>query len=211
MSKSSRDGGYSLVEVLLASAILLVITVSILPLFSRSLQSNLTGGRASQMATFTAHDIEGANQRFVDHPAWNLGTDTCEGALDPCLKISTNYFSVEDEATIGDEEWEPDTSGGGLFLWERTTNLRKYTYADILPGNIDLGSGTAVVPLGDGHPELFDRPLSSDTGAAGNSVHMVEYRVTVEPYKGTQISGSSTPLLDGTRQMQMTSGHFRTY
>ena len=43
------DAGFSLVEGLIAAALLLVIAVSILPLFTRALKSNLSGGRASQL------------------------------------------------------------------------------------------------------------------------------------------------------------------
>ena len=191
--RNAGQAGFSLVEMLLATALLLVIVVSVMPLFTRSLESNATGSRASIMTTFVQQDIEEVNQATVDHDDWDLTTDV--------LDLGKQYWSNGATATddqMGDEAWRDDTLGGGLILWERSTKLRKFTYADVLPGNIDV-TGSGLTPLG--HPELYDSPLADDDGLAGKSVHLVELRVTIQPHSGLPLD----------RGQQMTVGHFRAF
>ncbi len=193
------DPGFSLVEVLLASALLLVVVVSIVPLFTRSLSSNAAGGRASAMSTFAMENLEEANQGTVDHPYWEIGGTLSSATMTGnVLDFGKEYWSVAAEGQLGDEGWQEDTTGGGLFLWERSIKMRKFTYADVLPGNLDVtGSGLTAL----GHPELYDSPLGDESGPAAKTIHLLEIRVTIQPHTGL-------PLSQG---QQMTVGHYRTF
>ncbi len=189
--------GFSLVEVLLASALLLVVVVSIMPLFSRALQSNAIGGQASAMATFSMEDLEEGNQATVDHAEWKLG-GSGGTMVDDALVFAKEYWSGAAEDQLGDGGWQPDNSSGDLFLWERSAKVRKHSYADVLPGNLEVsGSGLTQV----GHPELYDVPFPNETGAKGKNLHILEIRVTIQPYTGL-------PLSQG---QQMTVGHYRAF
>ena len=180
-----RDG-FSLVEVLLAATLLLVVVVSVLPLFSNALERNAAGGRASVMTTFAMEDLEEINQGAIDHDDWDLTANV--------LDLGKEYWADAAADRMGDERWEADTLSGGPFYWERSAKIRKYLYADVTPGYIDV-EGAGIVGLG--HPELYDSPVSSD----GSGVHIVELRVTIQPRSGL-------PLSQG---QQLTVGHFRAY
>ncbi len=192
---SRRGGGaagYSLLEVLFASLLLLVVAVSILPLFTRALQSNLSGGRASNMTNFAASDIEAANQRTINHPAYDLeGQET--------VNLGRRFWNLVVDSTgrnayIGDEQWEADDTGDGVFVWERSTTVRKYSISDITP--LVQPDGTTLSALG--HPYKYDSPLTLDD----SSVHLSEFRVTIRPNQ------DNLPAATGRR---LTVGHFRAY
>lgn len=210
--RASYAAGYTLVEVLIAAALLLVIAVGVMPLFSRSIQSNLIGGRASEMAVFAVQDIEALSQKIVDHSDWKLngplGGD-CGG--ERCARLGTEFWQVpRDPAArqVGGDRWvDTETTGwrgsaapgAYIFPWRRSAEVRKYSYADILPGNLDIG-GTTLTPLG--HPELFDTPLTTDSGGAATSAHVIELRVSVDL--------NESEVLDDQNQ-RMTIGQFRVY
>ena len=186
-------GGYSLIEVLFASFLLLVVAISIIPMFTRALQSNLAGGRASAMATFAASDMEVVNQKTIDHEDYELeGTDF--------VSVATEYWNMGTDSTdnegnkyLGDEVWQDDDTTG-MILWERTTEVRKYAVSDILP--IVDTSGTTLTGYGE-NPRIFDLPLKpSEEG----SKHLVEFRVQIKPYGNVFGAGK-----------QITISHFRTY
>jgi prepilin-type N-terminal cleavage/methylation domain-containing protein len=197
--RAGGQAGFSLVEMLLATALLLVIVVSVVPLFTRSLESNATGSRASFMTVFVQQDLERVNQATVDHPYWDFGGPLTSATMSGnALDFGTEYWTSAAADRIGDEGWRSDASGAGLYLWERSAKLRKYTYADVLPGSLEVtGSGLASL----GHPELFDSPLADDDGVAGRNVHILEMRVTIQPHSGLPLD----------RGQQMTVGQFRAY
>lgn len=184
--------GYSLIEVLFASFLLLVVAISIIPMFTRALQSNLSGGRSSSMATFAASDMEAVNEKNIDHDDYALaGSDF--------ISLATEYWNMGTDPTgegntyIGDEVWQDDDTTGTI-LWERNTAVRKYAVSDILP--IVDTSGTTLVGYGV-NPRMFDLPLKpSEEG----SKHLVEFRVQIKPY--AEVFGAGR---------QITISHFRSY
>lgn len=202
-SKSSPAGGrlagqngFSLVEGLIAAALLLVIAVSVLPLFMRALESNLTGGRSSQLSTFVSGDIEGVSQEPVDQDAWDV-----KGTGDGILDLGEDFWDTGPTAPnlhLGDEKWvdtQADATGPSSLLWSRQIEVRKYSLADI---QILIGSDpTAGLVTGGVNPMLFDNPLTDDTEA-----HLAEIRVTIKEQR------DSLPAASGKR---LTIGHFRSF
>lgn len=199
-SGARREVGFSVVEVLIASALLLIIAVAILPLFTRAMESNTAGGRATIMSTYTAQDLEGNNQSTVDHPRWQLNAPG-DLDLDPAvLELATEYWTdYPADHELGDELWQDDETLAGVTLfWDRWTKVRKYTFADISQGVVSV-EGDRLVPRG--HPELFDVPLTDDVGAEEKNVHLIEFRTTIKPHR-------EVPLNFGD---QMTIAHFRSF
>jgi len=185
--------GYSLLEVLFSAALLLVISVSILPLFTRAMESNVAGGRATAMSTLVAADVETVGQTTVDHPDWNITSGVAV--------LGTQFYNagVPGSDHVGEAEWKDDHTDPGLYLWERSTAVRKYSYADVIPGTVSVGDDTTLVTRG--HPELYDQPLDDDDGADASNAHVVEFRVVINP-------DSSAAATVGQR---MTVGHYRAY
>lgn len=200
-----RQGGFSLLETLFAAVLLFVVSVSILPLFTRALQSNMAGGWSNVMSNFVGEDIEAANQMNLDHEDFDLPAG---GVLD----LGAQYWNSgaadagESNQTLGDGKWQDDTGGSGQILWMRRAKVRKYSFADIGSGTISADGSSTLVTLG--NPELFDTPLSTDDGADGYKAHLTEFRVTVQPCRNCDGSEPEQFLNVGQR---MTVSHFRAY
>lgn len=196
---SRGEAGFSLVEGLIAAALLLVIAVSVLPLFTRAMESNISGGRSSQMSTFVSADIEAVNQTLVDRDDWSV--DASGGVLD----LGTVYWdtgplfgAVGVPDKFGDERWTTDAdpnNAQGLLLWSRNTSIRKYSLSDL---QILAGTDTAEAEItAVGHPMLLDTPLTSDQNA-----HLTEVRVSIKENR------ENLPVGIGRR---ITVGHIRIF
>jgi len=169
---AGAQAGFSLIEGLIAAALLLVVAVSVLPLFVRALESNLAGGRRSQLSTFAGAELEEVNQAPVDQAAWSV-----TGQPGGVLTLDSRFWdagapSVPD--TLGDERWvDAEGDAVGLIQWQSDVTIRKYALADL---QILIGSGPGGGVVSGGlNPMLFDDPLSDDEGA-----HFIERRVTVK-------------------------------
>lgn len=190
----SPEAGFSLVEGLMAAALLLIVAVSILPLFYRALESNLFGGRRSQLATFASGDLEALNQQPVDQSAWSVSA-----APGGVLDLGTSFWedlTQTNPETLGDERWDapwtvgntPTAGPGVLTLWRSDAEVRKYALADV---QILVGAGGGVV-TGGAHPMLFDNPLTDDDGA-----HFTELRVTIKEMRDALPAASGKRITVG--------------
>ncbi len=194
---AGHESGFSLVEGLIAAALLLIIAVGVLPLFTRALESNIAGGRSSQLSTFVGADIEIVNQGPVDDDDWSIAGEP-GGVLD----LGTKYWdignlyspTVPDE--LGDEKWLDEADVGsheGPIMWGLSASVRKYSLADL---HILLGTGGVLVTEGES-PFLFDDPLTDDENA-----HIAEVRVTIREER------TGLPAATGQR---ITVGHYRAF
>lgn len=196
---SGRKGesGFSLVEGLIAAALLLVIAVSVLPVFTRALESNIAGGRSSQLSTFVSADIEAVNQMLVDRDDWSVA------ATGGVRDLGTMYWDIGPlfgaagvPDRLGDEEWIADpATAQGPVMWSRNVSVRKYSLSDlqILAGTDVAEDELAAV----GNPMLLDQPLTEDDDA-----HLVEVRVTIRENR------AALPAASGQR---ITVSHFRAF
>ncbi len=203
----SSEAGFSLIEGLVAAALLLVIAVSVLPLFTRALESNISGGRSSQLATFVNADLETVGQASVDRDDWKIG------AAPGGVRVLESYlwdigplFDTTSPSRLGDERWiaaveDPDgllepASGthDGPLMWARGTTIRKYSLSDI---RILIGAGGGLA-TGGASPYLFDSPVTADD----ENAHITEIRVTVKEQR------VALPAPNGQR---ITVGHMRSF
>lgn len=203
--RKMANGGFSLLESLFAAALLFVVAVSIIPLFTRALQSNAAGGWSNVMTNFVGENLESANQMVLDHENLDL-------PINGVLQVDAQYWnsgatdSADGDRIIGDGGWEDDPDGPGLVLWMRRASVRKYSFADISIGTISADGSDTLIPLG--NPELFDSPLTTDDGANGYKAHLTEIRVTVQPCRRCNGDEPDEFLALGQR---MTVSHFRAY
>lgn len=195
------EAGFSLLEGLFAAALLLVVAVSVLPLFMRALESNTRGGRASQVSTFATAELEEINQATIDRADWRLlGNLENVRELDTLKWITGSlYKDGSNRDKIGDGRWVPETAATeGLSLWIRDMAIRKYTFADIHTAvEVD---GVTLSTLGDAR--IFDSPLSTDDTGDLFNAHITEFRITLREDR------EALPLSAGQR---MILGHFRTF
>jgi hypothetical protein len=111
-----------LIEGVVAAAILLAISLGILPLFTRSIINNRSGFEFSEITNASKARAEELFQLPFDSPqlAINSGTE----------RIFEEYFSQRDKI------WTPGiesdaTSDGDLALLRRTTTIRQFNVNDL--------------------------------------------------------------------------------
>jgi type II secretory pathway pseudopilin PulG len=138
------DAGFTIVEALIAAAILLIIALGLLPLFSRSINDNVSGNDASQAANGSRTELE----EMLLVPFNNDRMTVPAGAQ--MAQTKEDWTSgLADKTGDQDEAWWPDPVGAGVtghgpVLWKRTSEVRQYTISDLADGSLDnpLPGGT---------------------------------------------------------------------
>jgi type II secretory pathway pseudopilin PulG len=126
------DAGFSIIEALIAAAILLIIALGLIPLFSRSISDNVSGNDATQATNGSRTEVE----ELFQMPFNNTRLVVPDGAM---LEQTKDFWTVGDPATIGDKDegWWADATGHGTVLWNRTTEVRQYSISDLDDGVLD--------------------------------------------------------------------------
>jgi Tfp pilus assembly protein PilV len=130
MTGRKREAGFSIIEVLFAGLLLLFIALGILPLFARSIVSNLEGQDSTNAANFTRSRLE----EFKAFPF-----------EDPKLAVLAGTERQFDEVYLANaKKWMDGTAApiGDWASWSRTTIVRQYLATDLelkspLPSSTD--------------------------------------------------------------------------
>jgi len=154
------EAGFSIIEALIAAAILLIIALGLLPVFSRAINDNVTGNDATQATNGSRTEVEEllqlpfGNTRLLVASGQNK-TETKDFYTRAKADPSTGAYEIGD-ATEG---WTTDASGRGPVLWNRTTTVQQYGITDLNDGKLDT-------------------PLDGSTQA--NFVHLKQIQVLIE-------------------------------
>ena len=177
--------GFTTLELLLAAVILLVVLVSIVPLFPQAMASNLSGEESTQASIHARSSLEEGLQESFNN--WQLeivaGTEL----------VTDEYWSRGDIHKFGDEEWlagQPPSQGADK--WTRTLTVRQFqmTGVDDVNGDnvIDLIFGLEDADE-DGY---FDNPLPS--GSPRWAVQMKELSVRMANRRSPGVLGVPSNL-----------------
>jgi len=154
------EAGFSIIEALIAAAILLIIALGLLPVFSRAINDNVTGNDATQATNGSRTELEELlqmpfnNQRVVV-AAGQTKAETKDFYTRAKADASTGAYEIGD-ATEG---WTADATGRGPVLWNRTTTVQQYGITDLNDGKLDT-------------------PLDGSTQA--NFVHLKQIQVQID-------------------------------
>jgi type II secretory pathway pseudopilin PulG len=169
LATARGERGMSLVEALIAMALLLLVAIGILPLFTRAMVNNAAGAESTLAANHARHRLEELGQL----PITNIALEVSTGNQ---LLTQDQYFSGQNAR--GDEEWDAAGAGTGFETWLRTTRVRQFRLLDP-PGAIDADLDGVVDGIGgledadeDGE---FDNPLGPTTDLS--SIHIREISV----------------------------------
>lgn len=130
-----RGAGFSLVEVLIAGVLLMVITLGILPLFTRAMRDNRSGAESTEVSNAARSQLEEFFQLPWDAPRLVLvGADLNAGTV----KAFGDYYS------IADDRWKPCAAAmpdcdpanctvpaGDPARWARVTCIRQFSNDDV--------------------------------------------------------------------------------
>lgn len=151
-----HEAGFSLVEVLIASVLLLFIVIGVLPLFSRSMMNNIQGNDASNVTNAAVESFETLfavpfNNDLISLPA------------------GQTLIQRQDFYSLKTNRWLTVIPAGDRAQYQRTLNLRQFSFADVAedgifdtpldggaePGNIQFKSFELEI----GNNRSIDAPL----------------------------------------------------
>lgn len=131
--RRTREAGFSMIEALIAAAILLIIALGLLPLFARAITDNSNGNDATQTTNGSRTQLEELFQVPFNNTRLVVdGVGTESESLDSWAQGLADHTGDEDEG------WWPGTpTDRGTVLWTRTTRVRQYSVSDLLDGDLD--------------------------------------------------------------------------
>lgn len=137
----SGEAGLSLLELLIAMALLAVIAIGILPMMMRSLADSNRGWEATEVSNFALSEIEDQLATPFESPTLEVGSGLTEN-----LSSQAWVEGVLDQVGDAVEGWTDDPTGKGLMLWRRNTYVRWYNVND-LDTPLDGDSDPSLVHL----------------------------------------------------------------
>lgn len=141
------EGGFSLIEAMIGAALLLLIVLGVLPLFTRAMIDNAAGADYTRTTNHARSAAENLFQLSFNDTVMTVPTTGTS-------LVAPEFYS---ELT---KRWQPNT--GTLPVgtqWLRTTTVRQYGLSDVIEDGI------------------FDRPLPGDTFPSAVHVKEIEVRV----------------------------------
>jgi prepilin-type N-terminal cleavage/methylation domain-containing protein len=127
--------GFSLIEVLVAAALMLMVALGVLPLFTRSMSNNLQGNDYMQVTNIAKSELE---------RLYELPFSSPDLAVEGTERVRVQHLKS------GSDVWE---DGAGPASpppqWRRTSTVRQFSLAGLVDGNDDgyfdspLPAGTA--------------------------------------------------------------------
>lgn len=122
-------GGFSLIEVMVAGLILLVIALGLVPIYTRSIRSNIEGFDYTRVSNAARSKAEELLQLPFNSPELTIGGGDTE-------LETQDFFSQQEHEWFDKDEW--DARSGDLALFTRTATVRQFGVTDIstpLDGN----------------------------------------------------------------------------
>jgi hypothetical protein len=119
-----RTGGFSLVEVMVASVMFLAVAIGIVPVFIQSMGSNVAGFESTKGSNHSRSHLEALQQ---------IPFNSAE--LEPTGESPRlDYFSLDTELWV---PGQPPDDGSDPALWLRTTSVRQYHMSALDDGILD--------------------------------------------------------------------------
>ncbi|MCP4664354.1 MAG: prepilin-type N-terminal cleavage/methylation domain-containing protein [bacterium] len=162
-----RQRGLSLIEVLIAAALLLVVTLGIVPLLVRARADNVRGWEAT---TVTSH-LKTTLDPVLE---FDFGSARMTVPVNSTEELTIDFWTAGTRGLVHDpcEGWCAEPEGRGDVVWTRAVRVRQFNVGAL--GN-----------PGDPDNTPFDEPLDGD--ASPDFVHLKEIRVDI---RGTRQGGA---------------------
>jgi hypothetical protein len=158
---SPSEAGFSLIEGLIATALLLLVLIGILPLFSNAMLNNLRGNDASQVANGTVDGFE----RLSSLPFDNFFINVAAGDE----IVQTDVWALEGDGWVPDIAQSPVT--GDKVQFTRTATIQQYHINDLTEdGRLDnpLNAGATDASI-----KVIELDLSGERALGGPAFRTV--------------------------------------
>jgi Tfp pilus assembly protein PilV len=166
--------GFSMLEVMIAGAILLIISLGLIPLFARAIRDNETGSDYTQISNGNKSRLEEASQLPINHASLGVPAGMAEGQAVESW--------AQGDARLGDaaEGWWPGAPAGkGRLLWTRTSRIHLYSMDALDKRARDFVLDPLERQLGTGDPCEMGRN------------HLKEVEVVLESEKESTLFGGN--------------------
>jgi len=169
----TRQGGFSLIEVLIAMGIVLIAMAGLLPLFMRSVLQNIEGRESTVAGNHGRSEMETFSE---------LGFNNWELEVDAGTERTTQMFYTTGAIDYrGDESWVATIPGGEIAPWTQTSTIRQFALNGIVDNNLD-GIIDEILGIQDTDFDgYFDNPLAAGTIPGG--IHLKQVEVQIEGEK----------------------------
>ncbi len=134
--QGGRQGGFSLLEALLAAALVLVITLGVMPLFTTSIIQNVAGKESTVSSNYSRSTAEEMIALPLDREL-----------LRPPVSQTTREVCQDYEEGVG---WDYVICGAPLLgepKWTRELNVQQYSIRDIYDADTSNGVPTFTNPI----------------------------------------------------------------
>lgn len=134
-----HERGFTLIEALIAAAVLGVLAIGILPLFLQAMINNKLGSDSTVVTTFGKSDLETMAQEPFDAPAVIIQPGSTSAVV-------VDFYTQQSPAQVGGTsgQWTvtctgttatcaaaTQPTGKGLVLWQRTTTVEQFNVNDL--------------------------------------------------------------------------------
>lgn len=141
MEVRTRQRGFSLVEVLIASAIFLIIALGVLPLFTQAIKNTLSGQDATDVSNLGKSKLEELRQ---------VPFDALQVPAGETVGLTREYYSVQDKV------WKAGTPPStDPALWLRNIRISQYSLGDLR----DNGALNTPLPGGTSNTQVHLREI----------------------------------------------------
>jgi hypothetical protein len=121
------EAGFSVIEGLIAAALLLIITVGVLPLFSRSMVNNVKGNDATRQSNGAVTELE----RSVALPFLSGDLTVAPGEVDSVVQTAIGVVHLPDNQKTFSPAWVDFASlAPADVVMRRTRTLEQYSFDD---------------------------------------------------------------------------------
>ena len=166
--RRSSVAGFSVIEGLIAALLLLVVTLGILPLFSRAMKNNIKGNDSTRQSNAAIDAFESSGGVFFNSGGMAIAAGTTETVVTETLalkKVATPTGGQDQTLSL---RWElpADLAAGDVRVLDRQRTLRQYAFDDFsddqdLENPLDGATEDRLV-----HLKVVDVELRDATGAS---------------------------------------------
>lgn len=114
------EAGFSFIEVVIAGLLMLMIAISVLPLFTEAAASNETGREISEVSNMARSRAEELMQLPFNATALTITSGNKLETFEHYSKLNKRWMTGTTPTTAGD-----------VALWLRTTTIRQYAVTDL--------------------------------------------------------------------------------
>jgi type II secretory pathway pseudopilin PulG len=139
------EAGFSMIEALIAAAILLIIALGLIPLFTRSILDNNSGNDATQATNHGKTRLEDLIQLPFNHERLEVPAGAQVGQ-----SVEAWTTGALNQAGDPNERWwagATPPAGSGELLWRRRTRVQQFSIADLDDGTLDNPQPGGTQPI----------------------------------------------------------------